>query len=167
MPGPDPASTALTVEVVARPTDRAAVRGLGRWLAGIAPAAARGRMTIAVVSDARMRALNGRFRGLERPTDVLSFPAGRPAGRSRRSGPAELGEIAIARGVAARQARRAGHGVGVEFKVLALHGLLHLMGYDHERDRGQMARLERRLRRKAGLHGGLIERARAWSATRP
>ncbi|MEZ5290287.1 MAG: rRNA maturation RNase YbeY [Vicinamibacterales bacterium] len=167
MPAPDPASTALTVEIVARPDDRRAVRGLGHWLARAAPAAARGHMTIAVVSDARMRALNARFRGLAQPTDVLSFPADRPAARGRRSGPLDLGDIAIARGVAARQARRAGHGVGTEFKVLALHGLLHLLGYDHERDRGQMARLERRLRRKAGLPDGLIERAHGRGPGRP
>jgi rRNA maturation RNase YbeY len=70
-----------------------------------------------------------------------------------------LGDIVIARGVARRQARAAGHDEATELRVLALHGLLHLLGYDHERDSGQMARLERRLRRKAGLPGGLIERA--------
>jgi probable rRNA maturation factor len=70
-----------------------------------------------------------------------------------------LGDIVIARGVARRQARLAGHGEGTELRVLALHGLLHLLGYDHETDRGQMARLEHRLRRKAGLKDALIERA--------
>jgi probable rRNA maturation factor len=70
-----------------------------------------------------------------------------------------LGDIVIARGVARRQARAAGHGEGTELRVLALHGLLHLLGYDHEHDTGQMARLERQLRRRAGLPGGLIERA--------
>ena len=69
-----------------------------------------------------------------------------------------LGDIVIARGVARRQAREAGHPESTELKVLALHGLLHLLGYDHERDNGAMARLERRLRRKGGLREGLIER---------
>jgi probable rRNA maturation factor len=70
-----------------------------------------------------------------------------------------LGDIVIARGVARRQARSAGHREATELRVLALHGLLHLLGYDHERDSGQMARVERRLRRQAGLPDGLIERA--------
>jgi probable rRNA maturation factor len=69
-----------------------------------------------------------------------------------------LGDIVIARGVARRQARAAGHAEATEMRVLALHGLLHLLGYDHERDGGAMARLERRLRRKGGLREGLIER---------
>ena len=68
----------------------------------------------------------------------------------------------IARGVARRQARDARHSELTELRVLALHGLLHLLGYDHEADTGQMARVERRLRRKGGLRDGLIERA--WSA---
>jgi len=70
-----------------------------------------------------------------------------------------LGEIVIARGVARRQARQARHSESVELRVLALHGLLHLLGYDHERDRGNMMRVERRLRRKGGLREGLIERS--------
>jgi probable rRNA maturation factor len=71
----------------------------------------------------------------------------------------DLGEIVIARGVARRQARAAGHSELTELRVLALHGLLHLLGYDHERDTGQMRRLEERLRRKGGLREGLIGRA--------
>ena len=74
-----------------------------------------------------------------------------------------LGEIVIARGVARRQAREARHSELTELRVLALHGLLHLLGYDHERDTGQMRRVEERLRRKGGLREGLIERARARS----
>jgi hypothetical protein len=71
-----------------------------------------------------------------------------------------LGDIVIARGVARRQARAAGHTERTELRILALHGLLHLLGYDHERDHGRMLRVEQRLRRKGGLREGLIERAR-------
>ena len=70
-----------------------------------------------------------------------------------------LGEIVIARGVARRQAREARHSELTELRVLALHGLLHLLGYDHESDEGEMRRTEQRLRRKGGLGEGLIERA--------
>jgi probable rRNA maturation factor len=72
-----------------------------------------------------------------------------------------LGDLVIAQGVARRQARAAGHSFAAELKVLALHGLLHLLGYDHDHpgDRGRMAKLERRLRVKGGLREGLVERA--------
>lgn len=83
-------------------------------------------------------------------TDVLSFPADEKG---------QLGDVVIAVGVARRQAREAGHSLQTELRVLALHGLLHLLGYDHEHDQGRMARLERRLRRKGGLREGLIERS--------
>jgi probable rRNA maturation factor len=79
-----------------------------------------------------------------------------PGLQSRRT--AFLGDIVIARGVAARQARDAGHAERMEWRVLALHGLLHLIGYDHEQDAGEMGRIEARLRRKGGLGAGLIER---------
>jgi probable rRNA maturation factor len=142
--------------------------GLSRWLAQIAPARAQGSVNVALVSDARVRALNRRYRGVDRATDVLSFaPAASPRRPRRAESPRTLGapimrhflgDIVIARGVARRQARAAGHAVVTEMKVLALHGLLHLLGYDHERDTGAMARLERRLRRRGGLREGLIER---------
>ena len=126
--------------------------GLSRWLVGVAPAAAWGELAVALVSDGKMRALNRRFRGVDRPTDVLSFPAERvptlPA-----SGPWVLGDVVIATGVARRQARAAGHDVSVELRRLALHGLLHLLGYDHARDDGRMARFEQRLLRKGGIAG--------------
>jgi probable rRNA maturation factor len=128
-------------------------RALAGWLARAAPARARGEVSVALVSDARIRQLNRRFRGVDEPTDVLSFPATAAIGPRR-----VLGDVAIATGVARRQALAAGHSVGVEWRLLALHGLLHLLGYDHERDSGAMARLERRLRRGAGLRVGLIER---------
>ncbi|MEZ5320133.1 MAG: rRNA maturation RNase YbeY [Vicinamibacterales bacterium] len=153
----------LTVEVVASvPSGRAAARGLGRWLERAGPRSARGEVGVAIVSDAAMRRLNRTYRRVDRVTDVLSFPAGGAvAGRSgpgARAGRSVLGDIAIARGVAARQARAHGHGLGVEFRVLALHGLLHLLGYDHEADEGRMRRVEERLRRRAGLPSGLTAR---------
>jgi probable rRNA maturation factor len=107
-------------------------------------------MTVAIVSDGRVRALNRQYRRRDQPTDVLSFPSDERG---------YLGDVVIAGGVAARQARAASHSLGTELRVLALHGLLHLLGYDHEHDDGRMARLERRLRERGGLREGLIERA--------
>ncbi len=140
-------------------------RGLAGWLADAAPARARGEVTVALVSDRRMRSLNRAFRGKDYATDVLSFPtvpSTLSAPDTGRSLPDthSLGDIVIATGVATRQAKEAGHAVATELRVLALHGLLHLLGYDHARDDGQMARVEKRLRRAAGLEGGLIERTR-------
>jgi probable rRNA maturation factor len=142
-----------------------ALRGpLAHWLSNVAPASARGTVTVALVTDARMRALNGQFRGKDYATDVLSFPAGDDRTRvpprlaSLVEKAPHLGDIVIARGVARRQARSAGHAESTELRVLALHGLLHLLGYDHEQDTGQMARVERRLRKTGGLREGLIER---------
>jgi probable rRNA maturation factor len=137
----------LAVDVVVPTGVRPA--GLGRWLESIAPARARGTVTVAVVPDARVRELNRRYRRKNSPTDVLSFPAEEPG---------QLGDVVIALGVARRQAAGAGHSLSTEFRILALHGLLHLLGYDHERDAGEMSRLERRLRRSGGLREGLIER---------
>lgn len=118
---------------------------------------------MALVPDARVRALNRQYRRKDAPTDVLSFPSFAPSAL-RRAKPAGdenafLGDVVIAVGVARRQAREAGHSLQTELRVLALHGLLHLLGYDHEHDEGRMARLERRLRRKGGLREGLIERS--------
>jgi probable rRNA maturation factor len=163
----------LTVEVLLPAGIRAP--GLGRWLQSVAPARARGTVTIAIVPDGRVRALNRVYRKKDESTDVLSFPADGPreggrhgkgpakAGRYTGVGPgftpAFLGDVVIAAGVARRQARDAGHSLQTELRILALHGLLHLLGYDHEHDDGRMARLECRLRRKGGLREGLIERA--------
>jgi probable rRNA maturation factor len=128
---------------------------LARWLRTIAPARARGTVSVAVVSDQRVRALNRQYRGVNRATDVLSFPTDHRLPTTEHC----LGDIVIARGVARRQAREAGHSELTEWRVLALHGLLHLLGYDHERDGGRMRRVERKLRRQGGLPDGLIDRA--------
>ena len=143
---------------------RLSAPGLARWLARVAPARAHGTVTIALVGDACIRRLNRQYRGIDRATDVLSFPYiegdGSPyvyRGGSRP--PVTLGDIVIARGVARRQAREAGHAERTELRVLALHGLLHLLGYDHEGDRERMRRVERRQRRKGGLREGLIDRS--------
>ena len=137
----------LHVEIVGA---RTGADALSRWLRRVAPARARGHITVAMVTDRRIQELNRTFRGMDKATDVLSFPADEPG---------MLGDVVIARGVARRQAREAGHDLPTELRVLALHGLLHLLGYDHERDGGRMARLEARLRREGGLGEGLIERA--------
>lgn len=153
-----PVSRRLSVTVSGRTVPPAA-RGLGAWLAGAAPRGAQGAVDIALVSDPQMRRLNRTFRQVDRATDVLSFPAGEndgPGLAGARERP--LGDIAIALGVAARQAIDQGHGLRTELRVLALHGLLHLLGYDHKRDQGQMRRTEDRLRRRAGLPSGLIAR---------
>lgn len=154
-----------------RPTR--ATAGLAAFLTSAAPARAEGTVAIALVSDRRMRDLNRTFRGVDRPTDVLSFPSEdldspprNPADRARSVrrkslSIRHLGDIAIAAGVARRQAGERRHTLTIELRILALHGLLHLLGYDHERDRGEMRRLEERLRRRAGLTEGLIARARA------
>jgi probable rRNA maturation factor len=117
----------------------------------IAPRTARGELGIALVSDVRMRVLNRSYRKKDSATDVLSFEGD------------GLGDLAIATGVARRQAREAGHSYQTELRVLALHGLLHLLGYDHEdpADDGRMKRMEGRLRRKGGLQAGLIGRGHA------
>lgn len=100
---------------------------------------------VALVSDARIMGLNRRFRGHAQPTDVLSFPADASAGNGYR------GDVAISVETARRNARRCRHPLGEELKLLVLHGLLHLLGYDHETDRGEMNRREHALRRRLGL----------------
>jgi probable rRNA maturation factor len=173
--------TGLTVHVVEKPGrssplarrsgPAAKAAGLAAWLRRAAPRRARGEVTVALVSDARMRALNRMYRGKDYATDVLSFPAEK--GRKGRKGfPLHpfppfppllptLGDIVIATGVARRQARDLGHSLAVELRILSLHGLLHLLGYDHERDRGRMRTLEQRLLRQSGVRNGLIERVHA------
>jgi probable rRNA maturation factor len=109
-----------------------------------------------LATDATVRDLNRRFRGKDEATDVLSFPA-KPLQNTK---PAErvAGDVAISVETARRQAAEQGHALATEIKVLILHGLLHLAGYDHETDAGKMQRRERKLRERLGLPQGLIER---------
>ena len=98
--------------------------------------------TIAFVSDKKIRELNRQFRGIDKATDVLSFPS---------DGPDELGDVAVSVDTAAAQAKENGLKFDEEIAQLILHGLLHLSGYDHETDNGEMNRLELRLRKKLGI----------------
>ncbi len=105
--------------------------------------------TVAFVSDRQIKLLNKRFRGLDKPTDVLSFPAGDE--EFTETTEPNLGDIAISVERAQSQAVENGLVFENEISQLILHGLLHLCGYDHETDEGQMNRLERRLRRQMGI----------------
>lgn len=99
-----------------------------------------GEVALVLTGDRAVRTLNARYRGKDKPTDVLSFPG--PGGE------AGLGDIVISVDTAARNARAYGRTLPQELDVLALHGFLHVLGYDHETDDGAMDRLERRLRRR-------------------
>ena len=99
-----------------------------------------GEIALVLTRDPAVRELNARYRGQDKPTDVLSFPGP--------GGPAGLGDIVVSVDTAERNARRLGRTLERELDVLALHGFLHVLGYDHETDDGTMDRLERRLRRK-------------------
>jgi probable rRNA maturation factor len=95
-----------------------------------------------------MRRLNRDWRGMDGPTDVLSFPFESRSPRRRLPPGAFLGDLVISVPCAARQARRRGHATAREVQILLAHGLLHLLGYDHERDDGTMFRLQARLVRR-------------------
>jgi probable rRNA maturation factor len=143
------------------PTDRThrvpSAQALARFLRK-AQAAVRlhGQVSVLLTTDKTIRRLNRQFRGKDKATDVLSFPAA-SAVQSREK---VAGDLAISLPTARRQARGQGHPLAIELKVLILHGLLHLAGFDHEIDNGQMARRERLLRGRLGLPQGLIERTR-------
>ena len=128
-----------------------------------ASAAAKLRCEVSVLltGDLQIRRLNRQFRRKDKPTDVLSFPAAAIAGSQ-----ALAGDLAISVPTAARQAKGFGHSLFLEVQILILHGLLHLAGYDHEQDSGQMARREAVLRRRLGLSHGLIERSTTGSPAR-
>jgi probable rRNA maturation factor len=121
----------------------------------------RGRVNVLVTSSRELRSLNRRFRGLDKATDVLSFPAAPPIGVSEDAATSDdaEGDIAISADIACRNALSLGHPAVDELKILVLHGLLHLAGYDHERDQGEMALAEHELRHQLNLPDGLIERS--------
>ncbi len=137
------------VEVVNRQRMRrvatAPLRAFLERAARAAPAPSETTVTVCLLSDRAMKALNERWRGIPRTTDVLAFPSGDPLDPNRTS---HLGDIAVSVEQAARQSTERGTGLAAELERLVLHGWLHLLGYDHERDDGAMTRLERRLARR-------------------
>jgi len=148
---PKPASRATTRDI-----RLPSARTLARFLAAAQQAVKlRGQVTVLLTTDAAIRKLNRQFRGKNKATDVLSFPAEGVGADGM------AGDLAISVTTALKQAREQGHALSTEIKVLVLHGLLHLAGYDHEADDGQMARRERLLRAQLKLPQGLIERAAA------
>ena len=120
---------------------RLAAGRLRRVLADAARALrVRGEVALVLTGDRALRTLNARYRGKDKPTDVLSFPG--PGGE------VGLGDIVISVDTAARNAKEYGRTLPQELDILALHGFLHVLGYDHETDDGTMDRLEKRLRRR-------------------
>ncbi|MGA8866358.1 MAG: rRNA maturation RNase YbeY [Candidatus Sulfotelmatobacter sp.] len=122
-----------------------------------------GTVNVLVTSSSRLRAMNRQFLGKNKPTDVLSFPPPETGVRPPR--PFE-GDVAISADIARENARRLGHSLADEIRILALHGVLHLAGFDHERDNGEMARKELLLRRQLRLPVALLERAEQPSGQR-
>jgi probable rRNA maturation factor len=161
---PSPRSTSVkrttAAKTATKPTQfrLPSARALARFLSEAQAAVRlRGDVTVLLTTDAEIRRLNRRFRGKNKATDVLSFPAEADFG-----GPEKIaGDLAISVDTARRQAAEQGHALATEIKVLMLHGLLHLAGYDHEADGGKMERRERVLRTRLGLPLGLIERSQA------
>jgi probable rRNA maturation factor len=132
---------------------------LGRFVLRARKAAGlEGRVNVLVTGSAAMRVLNSQFRKQNKATDVLSFPSEAQA-RIGKRGRVFAGEIAISADIAAENALRLGHSPAQEVKILALHGILHLAGLDHERDNGEMARKEALLRKRLRLPSALIERS--------
>lgn len=118
-------------------------------------ASLRGKINILVTTNEELRSLNRYFRNHDAATDVLSFPAFNPSEGAEQF----AGDIAISAEIAARQAYKLGHTYDQEIKILMLHGILHLAGYDHENDDGPMAQKEEQLRRALDLPSNLIARA--------
>jgi probable rRNA maturation factor len=139
---PAPTRSALQVLLLDRQRRRRVDRARLRRVLTAAARALRveGEVSLVLTGDRSLRTLNARYRGKDKPTDVLSFPAD--------GGEAGLGDIVISVETAARNARSLGRTLPRELDVLALHGFLHVLGYDHETDDGTMDRLEARLRRR-------------------
>jgi probable rRNA maturation factor len=114
----------------------------------------KGTVNVLITTSAEMKSLNRQFRANDKPTDVLSFPAESDSTKQF------AGEIAISAEIATKNAHDLGHSPAEEIKILVLHGILHLRGYDHEADNGTMARREKRLRAELRLPLGLIERTK-------
>jgi probable rRNA maturation factor len=166
----EPPSTVVVFRRVPAGVRRA---GLHRFARTLGDEVAGGReFECLITNDAELRRLNREFRGKDYATDVLSFSSGRlslgvdcpdgaprqASGKKRSSAPSLLGSMAISYQRAAEQAARFGHSAEQEIRMLMLHGLLHLLGLDHETDRGRMARIEAAWRRRLALPAGLIER---------
>jgi len=144
----DPPSSSLDISSLSK-------SGLARFLNRAREAVGLdGEVEVLLTSDVEIKRLNKAFRGKNKATDVLSFPA-----------PEEFegvaGDLAVSLETAAKQATEHGHGLRDEVRILLLHGLLHLAGEDHETDSGEMAEREAELRKELGLPVGLIERVTA------
>jgi probable rRNA maturation factor len=159
---PDPAPAATSAKKMAVSGSPApeknlrmpTARTLARFLAVAQSAIClKGQVTVLLTTDAAIRKVNRQFRHKDKATDVLSFPA-EGIGAEKIAG-----DLALSVPTARKQSIDQGHSLSTEIKILILHGLLHLAGYDHEADTGQMARRERQLRAKFNLPQGLIERA--------
>jgi probable rRNA maturation factor len=150
MPAANASETAALLFEV--PTPGVSRRSLNGFANRLVSEVSRGRTyNCLLTKDSKLRRLNREFRKKDRATDVLSFPAASSNGF--------LGDIAISYPRAQRQAAEYGHSVQTEIEILMLHGVLHLLGMDHETDRGQMARAENKWRAALGLPRGLIGRA--------
>ena len=121
-------------------------------------------VNVLITSSQELRSLNRQFRGADKATDVLSFPS--PAMERQRAARV-AGEVAISSDIARDNAQSLGHSIANEVKIRVVHGILHLAGFDHEHDHGEMARKESQLRRQFKLEAGLIERAQARDEARP
>src|SRR5690349_10748069 len=132
--------------ILRKPVPGLTETGLSRFAARAGRAVKlKGSVNVLITSNRELRSLNRRFRGKDRATDVLSFPAEFGLARDF------AGDVAISAEIASENAQRLGHAPSLEIKVLVLHGLLHLAGYDHDKDKGEMARKEQRLRKTLGL----------------
>ena len=151
---PAPAACRQEMVILRKPVPGLSEGALARFVSRASRAVKlKGGVNVLVTSSPELRTLNRRFRGKDKPTDVLSFPSGFSLAKDF------AGDVAISAEIASENARRLGHAPSFEIKILVLHGVLHLAGYDHEKDDGKMARKERRLRKALGLPEALIERS--------